>query len=46
MKIVTSKQMADLENLSEASGISKDQLMENAGHKIAEKAIKVLLEPK
>ena len=46
MKIVTSKQMADLENMSEASGISKDQLMENAGHKIAEKAIKVLLEPK
>ncbi|PZC51271.1 MAG: NAD(P)H-hydrate epimerase [Chloroflexi bacterium] len=46
MKIVTSKQMSDLENMSEASGVSKEQLMENAGREIAYKAITILSEPK
>ena len=36
MQIVTPKQMGKLEDISEKLGVSKRQLMENAGRKLAE----------
>lgn len=41
MKVVTTKQMAKVEDMSEKSGVTKKTLMQNAGRKIAEKIMEI-----
>lgn len=41
MRVVTTKQMAKVENMAEKSGISKKTLMQNAGRKLAERIMEI-----
>lgn len=41
MRIVTAKQMAEVENISEEMGVTKEILMQNAGRKIAERIMQI-----
>ena len=46
MKIVTTKQMAEIENMSEELGVTKKKLMYNAGIAITEKIFEICLKKK
>lgn len=41
MRVVTTKQMAKVENMAEKSGVSKKILMQNAGRKLAERIMEI-----